>query len=77
MDYIDGIVVKIRRNNSDNFKGHSAGSTGWFNLDCEWLKETFYTLEPDFYKKLLKSILKVNILKHIKLLYYLWIILNS
>ena len=47
---IEETVLLIRRNNSDNFKGHSAGSTGWFNLDCEWLKETFYTLEPDFYK---------------------------
>ena len=44
-------MVNIRRNNLYNFQGHSTGSTGWFNLDREWLKEKVSTLEPDSYKK--------------------------
>ena len=49
---LDGIKypeVTIRRNYLDNFQGQSTGSTCWFNLDREWLKENMYTLEPDFY----------------------------
>ena len=38
LDDIEDVVVTIRRNNLDNFQGNSIGSTGWFNLDCEWLK---------------------------------------
>ena len=35
----------------DNFEGQSIGSTGWFNLDREWFKRNFSTLETDFYLK--------------------------
>ena len=31
-----------------SFQGQSIGSTGWFNIDHEWLKRKFSTLEPDF-----------------------------
>ena len=42
-------VVKIRREDLDNFEGQSTGSTGWFNIDHDGLKINVYTLEPDFY----------------------------
>ena len=53
-------VVMIRRRNlydtkekdktkKFNFQGQSARTKNWFNLDHEWLKETFMTREPDFY----------------------------
>ena len=35
----------------DNFQERSTESAGWFNLDCEWIKRKFSTLETDFYKK--------------------------
>ena len=41
-------VVTIRRKDSDKFEGRSKGSTGWFNLDNEFLKRKISTLEPDF-----------------------------
>ena len=31
-------VVTIRRKDSDKFEGQYKGSTGWFNLDHEFLK---------------------------------------
>ena len=39
LDDIKEPVVTCRRNNLDNFQGQYTGSTGWFNLDREWLKE--------------------------------------
>ena len=45
-------VIIIRRKDSYKFEGQSKGYTGWFNLDHEFLKRTFSTLELDFYKKL-------------------------
>ena len=45
-------VVKIRKKDSDNFEGQSKGSTGQFNLDHDFKKRKFSTLEPYFYKKL-------------------------
>ena len=42
-------VVTTRRKDSDKFEGQYKGSTGWFNLDNEFLKGKTYTLEPDFY----------------------------
>ena len=42
-------VVTIFRKYSDNFEGQSKVSTGWFNLDHEFLKRKFSTLEHDFY----------------------------
>ena len=44
-------MVTIRRKYLNNFHGQSTASTGWFNLDHEWSKRIFSTLEPDFYKK--------------------------
>ena len=38
LDDIEEPAVTIRKNNLDNFQGQSTGSTGWLNLDCEWLK---------------------------------------
>ena len=45
-------VIVIYRKGSYKFQGQSKGSTGWFNLDNEFLKQKCYTLELDFYKKL-------------------------
>ena len=44
-------VATIRRKDLDNFQGKSTVSTGWFNLDHEWLKRKFCIIEPDFYFK--------------------------
>ena len=66
LNQIEEPVVMIRRKYLDTFQGQSTASTGWFNLDHEWLKKS--TLEPDLYKNFLKIILKVKILKHIKTL---------
>ena len=44
LDDIEEPVVTIRRNNLNIFWGKSTGSTGWFNLDIEWLKENFLHL---------------------------------
>ena len=55
LNYIEDIVVTIRRKNLDNFQGKSTGSTCWFIFDRWWLKETLSELEPYFYKNLLKS----------------------
>ena len=49
LDDIKEAVFMICRKNLDNFQDQSTGSTDWFNIDCEWLKEMYYTLEPDFY----------------------------
>ena len=43
------VVANIRRKDLDNFEGQYKESTGWFNLDHEFLKRTFSTPEPDFY----------------------------
>ena len=58
-EYTKEALFKIRWNNSDKFEGQSKGSTGWFNLDHEFLKVNVSILEPDFYKNFMKSILKV------------------
>ena len=50
LDDIKDPVVKIHRENLDNFQGQSTGSTGWFNLNRDWLKEIVSTLEPEFYE---------------------------
>ena len=44
-------VVTIRRNDLDTTEVRSKGSTGWFNLDHEFKKRKFSTLEPYFDKK--------------------------
>ena len=38
-----------------NFQGKSARSRRWFNIDYQWLKEKFRTLEPYFYRKLYQT----------------------
>ena len=53
------VVVKIRRKDSDEFECQSKGSTGWFNLDNEFLKIKCSTLETDFYKTFMEHILNV------------------
>ena len=37
------------------FKGQSARSQLWFDVDLDWIEMNFSTLEPDFYKKLFQS----------------------
>ena len=68
LDGIKEVVVTIRKKYLDHFEWHSVGSTGWFNINHEWLKRKFSTLGPDFYCKLFERILNVKILNHIKLL---------
>ena len=46
------VVVTIRRKDSYEFEGQSKGSTGWFNLDHDFLKRNDSTLEPDLYRNL-------------------------
>ena len=47
-------VVTTRRKDSDKFESQSKVSTGWFNIDHEFLKRKFSTLKPEFYKTLRK-----------------------
>ena len=61
LDGMKEAVVTIHRKDSDNFEGQYEVSTGRFNLDHEFLKRKFSTLEPDFYNFFIKRILKVNI----------------
>ena len=65
-DDMEEPVSTIHRKYLDNFEGHSIGSTGWFNLDHEWLKRNFLHLNRTSVKNFLKRILKVKISKHIK-----------
>ena len=48
-------VHTIRRKGLDKLQGQSIESTGWLNLDHEWLKRKLYIPEPDFYKKLFEK----------------------
>ena len=48
-------VVTICRKGLDNFQRQSASSKGSFNLDHEWLKIKFSTLETDFYKTIFEN----------------------
>ena len=45
-------MIRICGKYSDKFEGHSKGSTGWFNLDNEFLKGKYSKFEPDLYEKL-------------------------
>ena len=47
-------VVKICTKDSDKIEGQSKVYTGWFNLDHDFFKRNFSTLEPDFYKPVCK-----------------------
>ena len=42
-------VVTICRKYLDKFEGQSKGSTGWFNIDNEFLKRKISTIEPKLY----------------------------
>ena len=53
-----------------NFQGQSERSGRLFNLDNDWLKESFMTREPYFYRKCIKLNLGEMIQKHIKYLEY-------
>ena len=48
-------VVTIRRKYLDNFEGQSKVSTGWFNLDHEFLKESCLHLNRTPIKTLRKG----------------------
>ena len=66
LEYMKEAVVTIDRKDSDKFKGQSKGSTGWFNLDHQFLRRNFSTLEPDFYKMFMRITLKVQTWNRIK-----------
>ena len=70
-------VVKLRRNDLKfvaidknkneakfKFQGLSARSQRWFDLDLYWIEVNFITREPDFYKKIFKSMMIYKILIH-------------
>ena len=76
LDEMKESVVTIRRKNLDNFEGQSKGSTGWFNIDNEFLKRKFLQLNQTYIKNFMKMILKVKIWSHINSLYYPLIILS-
>ena len=76
LDDMKEAVVKIRRNNLDNFEGQSKGSTGWFNLDHEFLKRKFLHLNRTSIKNFLNNTFKVKILNHIKSLWYHLILIS-
>ena len=69
-------VVTICEKDSDKFEGQSKGSTGWFNLDSEFIKRKKYTIELDFLKIFMKRILKVKTWNRIKRFSYRLIILS-
>ena len=45
LEYMKEAVVTIRGKDSDKFEGQSNGYTVWFNIDHEFIKRIFYTLE--------------------------------
>ena len=49
LDDMKEAVVTIYVKDLYNSDGQSKGSTGWFNLNHEFLRRKFSTLEPDFY----------------------------
>ena len=68
-------VITAHIKDLDSFQGGSTESTGWFDIDNDWFKRKISTLEP-YFKKLLESLLKVKMSKHINPLYYRWIIVS-
>ena len=48
-------VHTIHRKGLDKFQGQSTASTGWFNLDHEWLKRTFLHLNRVSIKNLFEN----------------------
>ena len=50
------LIQQIKKTKSKfKFKGQSARSQLWFDLDLYWIDINFSTREPDFYKKLFQS----------------------
>ena len=55
-------MIKKKDKGKKNFQVKLARTKHWFNLDHEWLKESFMTREPDFYKNYM--ILNLGALEH-------------
>ena len=66
LDDMKEAVFKIYRKCSDHFEGQSKGSTGWFNLDHEFLKRKLTTLESYFYKCFYEKDIEVEDMKPYK-----------
>ena len=49
LDDMKEAVFTILSKDLDNFEGQCKVSTGWFNLDNEFLRRKFSTLKPNFY----------------------------
>ena len=49
LNNVEEPVLMTHEKYLDNFQGKYTASTGWFNLDNEWLKRKVSTLEPEFY----------------------------
>ena len=58
LDDMKEAMIRICRKDSDNFEGHSKGYTLCFNLDNEFLKGKFSTIEVELYEKLYKKDIK-------------------
>ena len=67
LEYMKEAVVTICRKDLDKFEDQSKGSTRWFNIDSELKKST---IDPEFYLKKLKGILKVKTRNCIKRFLY-------
>ena len=52
LTYMKQEVVTILRKDLYQFEGQPKGFTGWFKLDSGFLKTTFSTINPEFYKEL-------------------------
>ena len=46
---------KIKNEDKFQFQGQSARSQRWFDLDFDWIEETFSTHEPDLSRKIYQS----------------------
>ena len=51
-------VLMISKKGVDNYYGKSKASTGLFNLDHEWFKIKFSTLEPDIWIETFENIIE-------------------
>ena len=51
-------MVTIRTKDPYNFEGQSKGSTGWLNVDHEFIEIKLSALEPDLYKKFKQDFLR-------------------
>ena len=69
-------LLKLLMRFTDKFEGQSKGSTGYFNLDIEYLKRKILHLNQTSIKTFMKRILKVNIWNLIKGFLYGLILLS-